>query len=520
MAWDGFNQSVSGLFASQNSLYVTAHNIANVNNKNYSRQLVTQSATSPQTLPGVGMMGSGTNITDIYRVRDEYINHKYWNENGKHGVWETKKQSIADIEMSFNEPTDSSIRQITDNLYTAIEQLSTNASSYASKSYLRETGVTFAGQLNEMSRKLYTIQKELNFQVDVNVEKINDFSMQIADINKQIAHFELDGTKANDLRDKRDGLVDSLSKIVNVETNETDGKFSVSIGGMSLVDNLDRKALEIKKVDNAINPEEKISKILWADSGLELKVEDGNLKGLLEVRGDGTLDGVGSGENQTYRGIAYYTNRLNEFASTFALRLNELHTQGFGENGSTGLLMFTTDGKATADIKINGKAVNELDLKDKTSADYKAFEAYFRTNVRADNISLSSDLKSNLENIAVSDKKDGKENGNNLLAMLKQREDRLFFDSPTAQGPPDEFVKAIVSTVAVDSQQAIRMEKNEASIIKNILQRRMSDSGVNSDEEAANMIKYQQAYKASARMIQTMDEIYGVIVNQLGLSGR
>jgi flagellar hook-associated protein 1 FlgK len=357
MAWDGFNTVVSGLFTSKRSLYVTGHNIANINNKDFSRQVITQSATQAQRVYGVGMLGTGTQITDVKRVRDDYINNKFWDESGKHGDWEIRMNRLKDIENAFNEPTDSSMRKATDDLYKAIEQLNNNPSDYASKSLVRESAKTFTGQLNELAKKLYNLQSEADFQVRTKVTQVNDYGSQIAEVNKQIELMELDGSYANDLRDKRDGLLDDLSKIVNIDVTEYEGKVNVSVGGMTLVDHENSNKLLVKEIDNAQNPEEKLSKIYWESSGLELKLTDGEIKGLLDFRGDGSLDGEGSGENNEYRGIPYYVNRLNEFASTFAIQMNKVHATGVGGDGESGKLFMTAFGENTDKIKINGKAI-------------------------------------------------------------------------------------------------------------------------------------------------------------------
>lgn len=520
MAWGGFNTVVSGLFTSKKSLYVTGHNIANISNKDFSRQIITQSATDAEKVYGVGMLGTGTEITDVKRVRDDYINNKFWDESGKHGDWETRMERLKDIENAFNEPTDSSLRQVTDDLYKAIEQLNNNPSDYASKSLVRESARTFTGQLNELAKKLYNLQSEADFQIRTKVNQVNDYGAQIAEVNKQIEAVELDGSHANDLRDKRDGLIDDLSKIVNIDVTEYDGKLNLSIGGMTLVDHDNNNKLLIKEIDNAHNPEEKLSKIYWEGNGLELKLTDGEIKGLIDVRGDGSIDGNGSGEDSSYRGIPYYVNRLNEFAATVATQMNRVHATGVGQDGESGKLFMTSFGKNTEDITINGKAIKDLDLEDKESADYKAFEAYMRENVKADNIDISGDLKQDLDTLATATAEDGPENNKNLKRFLDLRNNKKFFDTPTAQGTPDEFLKSVISTLAVDTQQAKRMEANEATIMKNVKERRMSDSGVSKDEETANMIKFQHAYNANARMIRTLDEVYNIVVNQLGTMGR
>jgi flagellar hook-associated protein 1 FlgK len=143
-----------------------------------------------------------------------------------------------------------------------------------------------------------------------------------------------------------------------------------------------------------------------------------------------------------------------------------------------------------------------------------------RENVRADNIDISGDLKNDLNTLATATADDGPENNKNLKNLLDLRNDKKFFDTPTAQGTPDEFLKSIVSTLAVDAQQAKRMESNEGTIMKNVKERRMSDSGVSKDEETANMVKFQHAYNANARMIRALDEVYNIVVNQLGTMGR
>ncbi len=112
----GFNTAVKGLLASQRSLYITNHNINNINTKGYTRQLASQRATTPYDLPGgIGYLGTGTEIYDISRVRNSYLDFKYWNENAPMGgEWETKMNHLTEIEKLFGEPSNSSFRQYLD----------------------------------------------------------------------------------------------------------------------------------------------------------------------------------------------------------------------------------------------------------------------------------------------------------------------------------------------------------------------------------------------------------------------
>lgn len=518
--WAGFRTAVSGLYSSQKSLYTASHNIANTNTEGYSRQQVLIKTNSALMLPGVGMLGMGTDVYDISRVRDSYMDFKYTHESAPLGEWEIKNENLVEIENLFNEPSDSSFRQYMDDFFTSLETLSTQPSNYSHRAAVRESAVALTNHLNETANNLYDMQKSLNFSVRTKVKQINDYAEQISDLNMEIYKLEADGKKANDLRDRRDLLVGKLSKIVNIQTDERNGKFRVSIGGMTLVNHVETSKLNITTVDNKYNPDERLAQVEWETGNQPLNLESGELKGLLDVRdGDGLSD--------SYRGVAFYIERLNEFAGKVVEKFNAIHYNGTGLN-SNNKLFFSFDGKDTAsyDSEFNTKfganlnGVNYTDITDPTYQDYKQF---ISENVRADNISVSGDILFDLDSIAhiaAASGTDGVENNENVLKLIELREDNMFFDDTTPQGTPDDFLKAIISNLAVDSQQSNRMTQNQNAIIANIEKKRESISGVSLDEEMANMVKFQHSYNASARVITTIDEIYDVTINRLGLVGR
>lgn len=466
----GFNTAVKGLLASQRSLYITNHNINNINTKGYTRQLASQRATTPYDLPGIGYLGTGTEIYDISRVRNSYLDFKYWNENAPMGEWETKMNHLTEIEKLFGEPSNSSFRQYLDDFFQALTHMSTNPSDPSYREPVRENALAFTKHINETAVRLEELRRETKVAIGNNVAKINSIANQIASLNRQIYSHEIDGRKANDLRDRRDLLVDELSKIANVRVDESDeGKFRVSISGVSLVDHTHVSEINIKtKSDSG-----EIT-IEWGN-GSPVNFRSGELKGLLDLYS-------GDGENNTYRGIPYYQNRLDQFAEKFAEKFNQKHGEG---NGESGMDFF----------KLNG---------DKPAA----------------TITLSDKILEDLDNIAAGKEPGHPEDNRNLLELIKLRENREFFTGGVSQGTPDDFIKSIISNLAVDSMQGERMYSSQNIMLKNIQSKRDSVSGVSYDEEMADMVKFQHAYIASARMITTLDTIMDVTINRLGLVGR
>lgn len=468
----GFSTAIKGLLASQKSLYITSHNIANANTKGYTRQEGAQRATNPLKLPGIGFLGSGTEIYNVMRIRDSYVDFKYWNESAPIGEWSVKMDNLLELEKLFGEPTDSSFRQYMDDFYKSLEDMSKNPSDTSYREPVRENALAFTKHINETAQRLIELRENTGFAIDARVKNINSIASQVANLNRQIYANEIDGRNANDLRDKRDLLIDELSKIANVRVDEGEGgKFRVSLGGVTLVDHIYVNTLKLDE-----DPSNGNLLVKWANDS-EANIQSGELKGLIDLyNGDGT--------NNAYRGIKYYQNRLNDFAAGFAEGFNKIHRQGYGLNSDTNNInFFKYDGDNPAiSIKLDDAIMDDLA-----------------------NIAAASNPGQNAE-----------DNGN-LLNLISQRNTGAEF---VFNSSPDDFIKSIMSNYAVDSIQAKRMYETQNLILQNIETKRSSISGVSYDEEMANMVKYQQTYIASARMINTLDEIIGLTVNNLGLFGR
>ena len=243
----GLNIAVRGLYTAQKSLDVVNHNLNNVNTPGYSRQQAIQVAARPMALyDGTGMMGTGSDISGVKRVRDEYLDFKYWSENINMGEWQAKQEVLSDIEVTFNEPSNSGFTTIMNDFYNSLQELAKDPGSTAVRSLVRQKGVTLAKYFNSTAAHFEKLQYDVNYRIQTKVSEVNSYATQIQQLNRQIYIAELDGNAANDLRDQRTLMVDKMSKIVNIEANEVvagklpngsdDKHFVITISGKAIVD--------------------------------------------------------------------------------------------------------------------------------------------------------------------------------------------------------------------------------------------------------------------------------------------
>ncbi|PAB60122.1 flagellar hook-associated protein FlgK [Anaeromicrobium sediminis] len=503
----GLAISANGLYASQSALYTTNSNISNADTPGYSRQVVNQTNGYAFSQGNV-MIGTGPEVVSVDRMRDEYIDKKYWAENPSLGEWETKSNILLEIEGIFAEPSTSGINSVMSDFYSALEVLSTNPTGMAERALLLQTGTAMCETLNDTAQKLVDLQQQINNDINMKVNEINSIGDQIAKLNEQIYELELTGANANELRDERDLLVDELSKIIEIQAEEVkvgtlpngqaDTKFQITLNGHYLVNGSSSNKLETYNADTS-STGQPLYGIKWEDSDIVVDPKGGELKGCFDLR-DGT------GENSEYKGIPYYLEELDEFARTFAMAFNEGvygdgvkysegHADGYGLDGSTGTRFFTYDNMSSDDFMASGSDMES---------------AY--DNITALNISVSSDVENDLNKIAASSKSGEEGNNENIKSIIDICNDTKMFN----QGSADDYINSVLTTLGTENQHATGKMNNEANLVQQIEYTRLSVSSVSIDEEMSNMVRYQQTYEAAAKMIDVWKEIYEVTINEIG----
>jgi len=282
----GLEIGKTGLTVSQVALDITGHNIANVDTKGYTRQRIVSTAYDPFATIGRALpvsqanVGGGVNIKIHDQIRSAYLDRRYRTENTLNAYWQKRTESLRYLESYFdNVNEETSINFCIARFFEAMKTLASDTVGGAQRTLLHDAGQDLAQQLNLIYEGLVDLQGTQNQTVTVSVSRINGIAAEIAELNKSIYGYEITGYYANDLRDKRNLLIDELSTFVDVEYREyPDGKgyskFEVTLaGGQKLVDHVDTWQLGVREIANpipelaAVN-EAPVYEVYWlSDSG-------------------------------------------------------------------------------------------------------------------------------------------------------------------------------------------------------------------------------------------------------------
>lgn len=312
-----------GLSAHQAALNTTGHNISNADNPNYARQRVTLTTMDPLYDPSLnrahtaGQIGQGASVQMIERVRDTFYDDQIIAVENKKNLWDAKQMYLEQMETIFNEPGDNTLRTVADNFWSAWQELANFPADMSHREVVVERANALTTRVADIYEKLDRLRNRANQEVITDVDKINGLAGQIRDLNERILKLEALGDMPNDLKDRRDAAVESLSKLadINVGRGDSDELF-VFIGEQALVQGEIQRRL-ITEPDPA---NEGMAKILWEHNGRELILESGHLQGLLDMRDIAIKERIGN---------------VDSFALNISDIVNEAHRDGFGLNGTT-----------------------------------------------------------------------------------------------------------------------------------------------------------------------------------------
>lgn len=294
----------SGLFASERALYITGHNISNVNTAGFSRQQVIIASAKPDN-SGKFPVGLGATIEQVRQIRQTFLDNVYRSQVEQLGYQETKLKVNSDVESVLGEPMNEGIQSSLNDFWDSWQELSKAPESLTVRALVRQRASVFVNQVNHIGEQLNKLQSDINSEIGVRIEEINSLASKVADLNIRILNSESSGDLANDFRDQRAGYLDRLSKLINVSINErVDGMVDVDIGGHALVTNGD--SVPIYAGENS--PGSLYNAPRWKYTNNLVDVNGGIMKGLLEGRGEavlGSIDSISNGTPNTKADITF-----------------------------------------------------------------------------------------------------------------------------------------------------------------------------------------------------------------------
>ena len=541
-----------GLLAQQLAIEVTGQNVANIETEGYSRQDVSFEANTPRghiKYGGLHQLGTGVRIASIERAHDQFLFTQIMDEGDLTGSTEVKKEIFEQLEVLFNEGSGRSLNDALSLFFSSIHDLATNARGLPERVDLISKAEHLASTFNQTGNKLFTIQRNIDATIETEVAEINTLTTQIGKLNESIhANEPTSQYKANDLRDNRDRLVKELSKKIDIQlVQESDNQISLTLkDGTALV-----LKDQVFDLSTSINANNESFNDVYIDIGSTTKnitstIKGGELRGYLDMR-DTKVESV--------------LDKMNILSGSFIQEFNSIHREGFGIDGNSGLDFFTPlDVTVDHDVDNTGTAVVSMTNASPTTISVDEFEIAFTgsneftlnnltTNASsgtftfikgstfnikdgfavaisgtaasgdkvtfsvsedaASLMSVSSTITADGQKIAAGTTTNG--DGGNALLMADLQNELVFnsvtWSSESGSFTVDEYYNAVVSTIGIKSFSAQAILRQQEGVMLQLNSRRESISGVSIDEEMIKMIKFQQAYNASARMISMVDEM-------------
>jgi len=350
--FSGLNTVVRGVYANQLSLDTVGHNITNANTEGYSRQRVNLVTTLPEVVyggTGALQVGTGVAIESVTRARDIFMDRQYWKESSSLGYGETAVSTYSQIEDIFNdELPDIGLQTVLNNFWQSWQTLATNASNDSARTAVRERGAELVNALKHASPQIKDMIANINQTLSTKVDEINEIASEIYTLNVQISNIEVGGRNhANDLRDRRDLLVDKLSKMMNVRVFEdSNHNYVVQVSDVVLVDGGGYTPLALNDPATSMNPDYgfEVRYIVVKDSNNQrVNFTNGEMRALQEANSKIPIN---------------YLDHLSTISKFLLQEFNAVHRAGFGTDNSTGNNFFgdpsVNYGDPTADPPVPG----------------------------------------------------------------------------------------------------------------------------------------------------------------------
>ncbi len=454
------NMGTRSLATQQLGTEVAGNNLANVNTPGYARQRV-QIQTSITVPSALGPQGSGADGVGIAQLRDVVLDRQILSEASIKGQLSAQQKGLQFAQASLGQQIDTAgsggqhgIAEEMSGLFTAFQSVSSSPTDLAERQILILKAQNLATQFNQVGARLDNVAAGLNDSINVDTKKANLILTDIAKLNGEITKTEQGaGGRANDLRDVRQTQMESLASLLKFTASEaSNGSVQISVDGQTLISG----AVLSDTLETFDSGGGKLL-LRTTTSQTPLDAAGGTIRGSIDSRDTD---------------LASVRGNLDQIASTLISRVNAIHSAGFSLTGSTGENLFT--GTDATSIKVNATVAGDPRL------------------------------------IQASDTA-GAAGNNKVVLQLAQlaSESQAGLKDQTLSGSYNQAVAAMGQDLS-----SINTQIGNQDIVQSMLVRqRDAVMGVSVDEEMTDLIKYQRAFQASAKLISTIDQMLDIVMN-------
>ena len=537
------NTGISGLNTAQNMLNVISNNISNAHTVGYNRQQqILRQANG--TKYNFGFVGNGVAVSSVNRAYNSFVVDQLRQSQSQNGSIKAYYNELSKVDNLLAE-NENSISSQLNNLFASLNKLSSNAGDAATKQTVISDLTSLVSQFNKTELNLKNQIANINTELTNNIDKVNTYTQQIADLNQKIAKLQAVscGHEPNSLLDERDQLVTELSELIGITVSEQNGQYNISLSnGLSLVQGASTNQLSVQPSasDPALN-----TIIYTHNSGATQEltsqnIASGRLNGLLAFRDGPLLEA---------------RNQLGLLALNLAERFNEVHTSGVDVNGDPGEKLFDYHKPTSiANSKNQGNATVKMDYNSVTEVKASDYKIEFNGNdwvvtrlsdnqqitpqvsdgklvfdglsieitgnaVAGDSFLLKpvADVASSLQLLVkdvnklatgINDDENGSGDNRNVAKLLDIQNEKLVNGTKTL----NSAYTSLVSYIGSETQTAKISAQSSQNITQEIYEQNQSISGVNIEEEYISMQVYMQYYQANAKVIDAATTIFDTIL--------
>jgi len=460
---------ISGLNAAKAGIATAGHNISNANTEGYSRQRIVTESESPQgTYHGSNILGSGARLARVERINDAYLDKQIRNSFTDVSHFEEKDLALKQLEEIFNESDGEGLNRLVAKFFNDFRKLSQEPENPALRESVRESSIAMTQDFHRLAAELKSVREHIDARIESSTQEVNSLLQEIAHLNQTIRTHENSGAAPNGLLDQRELALKKLGSYLNISSHtDKSGNLNVDLkGGGPLLSSVFPSQLSVERTDQDQYGKSANSLDVFSSGSTPVQIthtiKGGRLGALIEVR-DQILSRV--------------TDQLDLLAFHLIDAVNEAHTQGYSLDGVTGICYF-----------------QPLDQPERAS----------------EFIQVSQDVVESARNIATAAVPGAPGDNRIALAITHIQSSKIMDQRRVGL---EDWYNSMVSQVGIASGQNQFVLHQEKDVLTQLNKMREHVSGVSIDEETAQLMQFQHAFDASAKVVQIADEMLKTIIS-------